>query len=107
LYDEIQRQGELGAARLRDKVPLGETKLTLPEQLMQYLTMPPEQRAMMSQMDPEHAATMQGEVLKEMGVAGLVLLPYLNAYSGAGGMGDAGLGEPMMGDEESYNGNFA
>jgi hypothetical protein len=93
LHTKLHALGASGAEVLRGKVPVGTTRLTRTEKLVQYLAMSPEQRTMLATNDPERAYTMEGELIRQMGPAGAVLLPYLAPYSAGypydqGGQGD-------------------
>jgi len=81
LHGKLHALGAAGAEVLRDKVPMGTTRLSRPEKLYQYLAMSPEQRTLLAMSDPERAATMEGELIRQMGPAGAVLLPYLAPYT--------------------------
>jgi hypothetical protein len=96
LHTKLHALAASGAEVLRGKVPIGTTRLTRTEKLVQYLSMSPEQRTLLATNDPERAYTMEGELIRQMGPAGAALLPYLAPYTqspsgypfGQGGQGD-------------------
>jgi hypothetical protein len=97
LHTKFHALGASGAEALRGKVPVGTTRLTRTEKLVQYLSMSPEQRTLLATNDPERASTMEGELIRQMGPAGAVLLPYLAPYSAGYPVGQGNLGG--QGDE--------
>ena len=81
IHQRVHTLGASGADVLRDKVPVGTTRLSRTEKLVQFLSMSPEQRTMLAVNDPERASTMEGELIRQMGPAGAALLPYLAPYT--------------------------
>ena len=81
LHTKFHALSASGAEVFRGKVPVGTTRLTRTEKLIQYLSMSPEQRTMLATNDPERAYTLEGELIRQMGPAGAALLPYLAPYS--------------------------
>lgn len=90
LHGKIHALGATGAGALRGKVPVGTTRLSRSEKFQQYMAMSPEQRTLLAMTDPERVATMEGELIRQMGPAGAVLLPYLAPYTQSGDPFDQG-----------------
>lgn len=87
IFKHVQNMAQFSATTLEGKVPVGTTRLTRMEKLYQFMNMSPEQRSQLALRDPNRAATMEGELIRQMGPAGAALLPYLVPYSqGLAGM---------------------